>query len=188
MAAGMKPQLQLPNIVLLNKLEILVIIYSYYQDVININFDKLINKLSSNIKCWYSRSLTLYGRIVLFKSLVCSTLQYVGQVFVIPEQFLKVIENIIWKFIWKVKKRGKIKRLLRCKDFDGGGLRMVDVRSVLKTIKILCMKRLLMNKSCIGTILFNEFLCKYGHLELLIRCNYDLKKLISVYLYIIEKC
>ena len=75
MAVGVKPELQPPNIVLLSKIEILGIIYSYNQDVININLDKLINKICSNIKCWYSRSLTLYGRIVLVKSLVCSTLR-----------------------------------------------------------------------------------------------------------------
>ena len=42
MAVGVKPELQLPNIVLLNKIEILGIIYSHNQDVINSNFDKLI--------------------------------------------------------------------------------------------------------------------------------------------------
>ena len=64
---------------------------------------------------------------------------------------------------------------------------MVDVRSVLDTMRILCMKRLLMNTLSIETMLCNEFLCKHGHLELLIRCNYDIKKLIIVYHYIEEK-
>ena len=80
---------QLPPIYWDNKINILGIVYSY--DIVNINsnFQSIVDKAKSNIKCWYGRHLTMYGKIVLIKSLVCSLLQYVGHVYVIPDVYIK---------------------------------------------------------------------------------------------------
>ena len=64
MAVGEESRLPLDlpnNVVLLNKIEIVDIIYSYDQYIINNNFQKIINKVRANINNWYSHSLTLNG-------------------------------------------------------------------------------------------------------------------------------
>ena len=74
------------------KIEILGISFSYCADVINSNFERIIDKAKGTNKTWYSRSLTIYGRIPLVKLLINSLLQYIRQVFVIPSKVLQEIE------------------------------------------------------------------------------------------------
>ena len=66
------------------KIEILGISFSYCANVINSNFERIINKAKGTIKTGHRKSLTIYGRILLVKLLINSILQYIGQVFVIP--------------------------------------------------------------------------------------------------------
>ena len=98
-----------------SRIEILGIVYSYDLDSINSNFQKVVNKTNNNIKCWYSQHLTLYGHVLLVKSLICSLLQYIWQVYVFLDKFINKIEDIKWKFIRNGKKWGKIKRLIYVK-------------------------------------------------------------------------
>ena len=58
---------------------------------VNENFDKLVNKAKNAIKPWFFNGLTIYGRILLMKSLICSLLQYVGQVHIIPAKHIKIL-------------------------------------------------------------------------------------------------
>ena len=70
--------LQIDGVMVQSRIEILSIVYSYDRDSINLNFQKLVDKANNNIKCWYSRHLTLYGHVLLVKCLICSLLQYIG--------------------------------------------------------------------------------------------------------------
>ena len=141
MNLGKDFDLQIDRVIVQSRIEILGIVYSYELDSINSNFQKEVDKASNNIKCWYSRHLTLYGRVFLVKSLICSLLQYIGQVYVFPDKYINKNEDIKWKFVWHGKNWGRIKRLMLCKDFDNGGLKLVDVVSSLKSLKIMCLKR-----------------------------------------------
>ena len=151
--------------------------FSYCVNVINSNFEKIIDKAKGTIKTWYNRSLTIYSRILLVKLLINSLLQYVGQVFVIPSKVLQEIEQIAWKFVCKGKKRSKIKKLVLYKNYNDGGLRMIDIMSSQKCQKIMWLKRYLTDNNSIWALVANTFCSVHEGLELLARCNYDVKRL-----------
>ena len=92
------------------KIDILGIIYSYNMQYVNESFQKLVDKANAINKPWFLRELTLYGRILLVKSLIYSLFQYISQVYVILDRYVKIINNIAWKFINKRKKKFAIKR------------------------------------------------------------------------------
>ena len=70
---------------------------------VNDNFEKLVNKAEKVIMPWFSRGLTIYGRILLVKYLLSSLLQYAGQVYIMQAKYIKLI-NDMWKFVNKGKK------------------------------------------------------------------------------------
>ena len=44
-----------------NKIEIIGIVYSHCDQIIETNFERIVDKAKANISCWYGRKLTLYG-------------------------------------------------------------------------------------------------------------------------------
>ena len=54
---------------------------------------------------------------------------------------MKEINSIIYKFVWKEK--DKVKRMALISDYEDGGLKMPHIESVVKTQRILCLKRFL---------------------------------------------
>ena len=65
------------------------------------NIKDKINKLEHNIKLWNSRNLTFESKILKIKTFGISQLIYVMQVCKIKDECIKLIEKIIFGFIWK---------------------------------------------------------------------------------------
>ena len=123
------------------KIDILGIIYLYNMQYVNESFQKLVDKANAIIKPWFLRELTLYGRILLVKSLIYSLFQYISQVYVIPDRYVKIINNIVWKFINKGKKKFAIKRQVLYKEYEKGGLKMLNFECLQKRQRIMWIKR-----------------------------------------------
>ena len=69
----------------------------FYNDLSDMecNFDRKINEIRSLFNCWLNRTLTIYGKITVVKTLALSKLSH--PVLVLPDlsrQKLKVIENL----------------------------------------------------------------------------------------------
>ena len=71
------------------------------------NFKAKIDKLSTILDLWQSRSLTLFGRSLISKSLGISQLVYSISILDTPPECIKDINSLIFRFIWK--KKSKIK-------------------------------------------------------------------------------
>ena len=66
-----------------------------------INFDKKLEIIKKILNCWINRTLTVYGKLTVIKTMALSKLSHLA--LVLPEldkNKLKVIENIFFKFIW----------------------------------------------------------------------------------------
>jgi len=74
-----------------------------------LNFIEKIRKLEKTLNSLKRRTLTLYGKISIVKTLGLSNLIYNMSVLVIPEQLIKEINSIIFNFIWD-EKPPKIKK------------------------------------------------------------------------------
>ena len=69
------------------------------------NFKAKIDKLSTILDLWQSRSLTLFGRCLIAKSLGISQLVHSISILDTPPEYIKDINSLIFRFIWKKKAR-----------------------------------------------------------------------------------
>lgn len=131
-----------------NSVKILgVHIYSNTQDTILYNFPPLRQKIKNIIAVWQWRNLTLYGRILLAKSLLISQLIYMMSVLPNPDQkFINEIEQIILDYIWGFKKHKLNKNILYAPLMEGG-LNMMSLICQSKAIKLTWVGRMLSNNN-----------------------------------------
>ena len=70
------------------------------------NLDSKIDEIQKLLNCWIYRSLTVYGRMVVVKTLALSKLSHVALIIsCLKQNRIKEIENIIFKIIWGVRTR-----------------------------------------------------------------------------------
>ena len=83
------------------------------------NFTLKLQKLKTILDIWNCRSLTLFGRCLIAKSLGISQLIHSVSSLDVPHEYLGAMNSAIFKFIWKNKK-DKIKRKVMCLDYGQG--------------------------------------------------------------------
>ena len=105
------------------------------------NYMDCIRKIQKVIQVWGMRFLSLYGKIVIFKSLVFSKIVYVASMATVPVDIIKLIENIHKDFVWD-KKRPNIKHSTLINDYSHGGLKDLDIPSKFKSLQINWLNRL----------------------------------------------
>lgn len=112
-------------------------------DMIQTNYLNKIDKLQQRLNPWLQRGLTPYGKILLVKSVALSQLTYVMSVLPEPRaDLVKRIENIIFEFIWN-KKRARVKKGVLKMEYKKGGLKVPDVLTVARSLKVGWVKRYL---------------------------------------------
>ena len=82
------------------------------------------------------------------------------------------LKSKLFGFLWKSKK-DKIKRVGLYQNYERGGLRMTDVDSMIKALRLAWIPRLLRGVG-IRTVPYH-FFAKYGGLQFILTCNYDVK-------------
>ena len=102
--------------------------------------DKII-KLERQLIMWLSRGLTFEGKVLIIKTFGISQILYLLQLCHIEAEKLKVIERIIFKFIWNKKWNNKpgpdrIKRCIMKQDHKYGGLKAPDIFHMNSALKV----------------------------------------------------
>jgi hypothetical protein len=90
---------------------------------------------------WSQRDLSLIGKIAILKSLAFSLITYQCCSLEIPDNFIDLINDIAFKFLWSNKPE-KVKRKTIIADYCDGGLKMLDIFSFTKAQKAMWVKRL----------------------------------------------
>ena len=110
------------------------------------------------------------------KTLGLLKLIYNTSVLVIPEHYVKEINNLTFNFIWEGKP-AKINKKTIISDIKHGGLKMLDFEIMDKTLKIAWIKRLTDHDDAAWKIIPEFAATDYGGLSFLIECQYDVKYL-----------
>ena len=101
------------------------------------NFTCQLNNISSLIKSWQHRKLTLMGKTMLIKQLCLSKFVHLAYTLHLPsDEFFKVIESVLFKFLWG-DKRDKIARQTIKNQWTDGGLGFPDVKLFVETLRVL---------------------------------------------------
>lgn len=116
-----------------DKLKILGIYFSADTEasLIQENWTEKIETILRVIKKWENRNPTLYGKVILAKTLLLSQLSHAIQALACPENMINRINTIIYRFLWKRKYNNKkafekVKRTVLSLKPSEGGLNMIN--------------------------------------------------------------
>ena len=110
--------------------------------LINLNYSSQLKKIKQKIGQWSKRSLTLYGKAIIIKSLILP--QFIYQLSNLPsppQKVLKEVDDLIFNFIWN-RKRAKIKRSQLYLNHTEGGLGIPNIFVYSYSLKLKWIKNL----------------------------------------------
>ena len=143
---------------------------------INANFYVKIRKMSTKLNLWRARKLTLYGKSLLAKTLGASQLIYTASMICVPDTVINNVQGHLFSFLWNNRK-DKIKRKVMYQPLSEGGTNFIDFRTMVKSLRLAWIQRLLTNSYDAWKAIPNYFFNKYGGLAFLLKCNFDSVKL-----------
>ena len=99
------------------------------------NLDRIFESFKTVLNIWKMRSLTLFGKSTIIKSLALPKLLYVCSKIFVPDHFISKVKNVITDFIWNGKKP-KIKYDTLIGNCDNGGINLPDFESQIKANRV----------------------------------------------------
>ena len=110
-----------------------------------INFKEKIQKIRSLIKLWNRRYLTPLGKITVIKTLLLPILNHLFISIPNPsEQIIKELNNIFFLiFLWDGP--AKIKQNVVVKQYCEGGLRTINLKAFINSMKLTWLRRVILS-------------------------------------------
>ena len=106
-------------------------------EAIELNYNKLLLKVTTILKAWENRGLSLEGKVLIINTLIGSLFVYKMMVLpAIPTNYVKKIEKIMEQFIWGKRARPKISTKTLQRERKNGGLKLVDLETKDRALKI----------------------------------------------------
>ena len=91
------------------------------------------------LNMWKWRGLTLIGKIEIVKSLIIPKFLSKAALISVTDDLVQEINKLIYRFIWMGT--DKIKRCALINDIEDGGLKMLDIQSMILPRRVLNFKR-----------------------------------------------
>ena len=131
------------------------------------NVGSKFDKFCRALNMWRPLNLSIKGKIHVIKTMALPILLYVTSNLPICKPFIDKVNSEMYKFIWSNKPE-KIKRKVLTSDIPNGGLKMLDLQSMVKAQKVMWIKRLMTEKNeswktyplwCLGPLGTSLFKC-----------------------------
>jgi len=139
-----------------------------------LNSNQKLKVLQTKLDMWSSRDRTLFGKVMIIKTLGISQLIYSASNLPVPAGIEDSVKTKCFKFLLR-KAKDKIKRSGLYHDTDKGGLRMTDMGLMFKSLKLALIPRMLSAGKKNWCTVPDHFFRKMGGLNLLLRCHYNVK-------------
>ena len=117
-------------------------------------------KLENLIKCldmWKMRNLTIFGKVLIIKSLAMSKLIYNASILPVPDNFVNTVNKVLYNFLFN--NHCRIKRNTLIGNLEDGGIKMIDVEASFKALKAAWVSRLLKDNLACSHV-FNYYCMK----------------------------
>ena len=131
------------------------------------NFFSKIRKMRTKLNIWQTRDLSLYGRSMLAKAVGVSQLIYAASMLTVPEPVIQKTQAELFAFLWRNKK-DNIKRQIIYQPTSDGGLNFMNFRTMVKSLRLSWIGRLLDGTNANWKAIPNYFFNKYGGLSFLL--------------------
>ena len=139
-----------------------------------LNFELTLKSIRKSLSCWQWRNLTLIAKIQLVKTFAMPKFMYRASLISFDEDIIKSINSVIFNFVWRGK--DKIKRLALISEYEDGGLKMPHPESLIKTQRIVCLKRYLDDNNSLWKVSLSYYLKSVGT-SFLFQCNFNPSRL-----------
>ena len=112
-------------------------------DMEDLNYLPKLKEINNLIKSWSRRMLSTNGRITVVKTILLPRIVHLFISLPNPrENLIRELEKLLFSYIWN-RKNDRIARKTIIQDYKHGGLRMVCVRSFIKSLKVTWIRRIL---------------------------------------------
>ena len=136
------------------------------------NFIERLDSVKKLLNIWSSRGLSLYGKVTIIKSLLIPKFVYILSLLPAPKGIVQELNRMLFKFLWKGT--DKVTRLSTINDYENGGLKMIDLESMIKSLRLAWLKRIFGKNDGAWKSYLRVSLQRFGGL-FLFYCNYDIK-------------
>ena len=110
-------------------------------ELININLDDRITKLQNLHNLWKQRNLTIKSNITILRSQALPIFLFISNYLYVPDDIVKKLK-ILYNCKWP-NGNHHVKKLTLIEDIKKGGLKMPDIASMIKAIKLTWIKILI---------------------------------------------
>ena len=142
-------------------IKILGIFFTYDQlKSKELNFELTLKSIRKSLSCWQWRNLTVIGKIQLVKTFAMSNFMYCTSLISFDKDIIKSINSVIFNFVWRGK--DKIKRSALISQYEYGGLKMPHPESLIKTQRIVCLKKYLHDNCSPWNVFLSHYLKNVG--------------------------
>ena len=97
------------------------------------NFIERLDSIKKFINIWSSRGLSIYGKVTITKSFLIPKFVYVCSLLPTPKEIVIKLNQLLFKFLWKGT--DKVTRVSVINDYENGGLKMIDLESMVKSLR-----------------------------------------------------
>jgi hypothetical protein len=112
-----------------------VLINRDYEKMIQENFRERLKKIENLLQLWCLRKMTLKGKIIIVNTLIITQLLYLCTVLELPVWVVEHYNKLVLDFIWN-SKPPKVKYSCMINQIDEGGLKLQDLETKSKAIKL----------------------------------------------------
>ena len=136
------------------------------EEMVAENYEVKLQELEKVAKQWEKRSLSPLGKVTIIKTFMISAFNHLFTM--LPNPNKSITENmikIIYSFLWN-KKPSKLKQTTVIKQYEEGGLKMVNLIAFMESVKLTWIRRLLV-EDCKWQV----FIKQYIQVEKLTGCS-----------------
>jgi hypothetical protein len=123
-----------------------IIITKNVKSTIAINFNDRIKKIRNLLNMWQCRGLSIKGKITLLKSKALPLILYIVNVLFVPNEVIATLEQLFFSFIWP-KQKHHVSRKVLTQSIENGGLKMINIGTMIQSLKLTWIKRLLQSNT-----------------------------------------
>ena len=110
--------------------------------MLKLNLEPKLDEFKTCLKQWQHRKLTLIGKVTVIKTFALPKLIYPLTVLQTPStNIIKQINDIMYDFLWD-SKPSKIKKDTVIKNYEDGGIKMIDICKFINSLKCTWIKRI----------------------------------------------
>lgn len=139
-------------------------------DLQTTNLDEKVQKIKNLLNMWKSRNLTIKGKVTILNTQAMPLLLYAASVLHIPDNIINDIDKLFFDFIWPNGKH-HVKKCVLVQQIEDGGIKMPDIASKIKALKITWVQRLCYSDNQYTNLV--KKILNVDNLYMFLKCKYN---------------